>query len=57
MSLRLPLRALIREVHLLCDDRPWVFARTIIPISTLRGRERRLAQSVRSVRCCSPTRT
>jgi len=35
--------ALIREVHLLCDEQPWVFARTIIPVSTLRGRERRLA--------------
>ena len=35
--------ALIREVHLLCDERPWVFARTIIPVTTLTGRERRLA--------------
>ncbi len=35
--------ALIREVHLLCDERPWVFARTIIPVTTLRGRQRRLA--------------
>ena len=35
--------ALIREVHLLCDDRPWVFARTVIPLSTLRGARRRLA--------------
>lgn len=43
LHLRQPRRALIREVHLLCDDRPWVFARTVIPISTLRGRERRLA--------------
>lgn len=43
LHLRLPRRALIREVHLLCDDHPWVFARTVIPISTLRGRERRLA--------------
>jgi chorismate--pyruvate lyase len=43
LRLRQPRRALIREVHLLCDDRPWVFARTVIPISTLRGRERRLA--------------
>lgn len=35
--------ALIREVHLLCDERPWVFARTVIPISTLSGKQRRLA--------------
>ncbi|MFA7387304.1 MAG: chorismate lyase, partial [Thiohalobacteraceae bacterium] len=31
LALRGPRRALIREVHLLCDQRPWVFARTIIP--------------------------
>ncbi len=36
--------ALIREVHLLCAEQPWVFARTVIPLSTLRGPERRLAQ-------------
>ena len=35
--------ALIREVHLLCGDTPQVFARTVIPRSSLRGRERRLA--------------
>lgn len=35
--------ALTREVHLLCDDRPWVFARTVIPVTTLQGAERRLA--------------
>lgn len=35
--------ALIREVHLLCDDQPWVFARTVIPAKTLRGPLRRLA--------------
>ncbi|MFN2308276.1 MAG: chorismate lyase [Gammaproteobacteria bacterium] len=44
LGLRRPLYALIREVQLLCAGRPWVFARTIIPIGTLRGRERRLAQ-------------
>lgn len=43
LRLRLGRIALIREVHLLCDDRPWIFARTIIPVTTLRGRERRLA--------------
>src|SRR3569832_919313 len=35
-------RALIREVHLLCGDTPWVFARTVMPVSSLRGRRRRL---------------
>ena len=34
--------ALIREVHLLCDGQPWVFARTVIPLSSLRGKLRRL---------------
>jgi chorismate--pyruvate lyase len=35
--------ALVREVLLRCDDEPWVFARTVIPATTLRGRTRRLA--------------
>ena len=35
--------ALVREVFLLCDETPWVCARTIIPHSTLTGREKRLA--------------
>ena len=34
--------AWIREVCLLGDDSPWVLARTVIPISTLSGRGRRL---------------
>lgn len=37
-------RAVIREVHLLCGDTPWVFARTVIPVSTLRGPQRRLTR-------------
>lgn len=44
LGLRQGRLALIREVHLLCDDRPWVFARTVIPRSTLSGEQRRLAQ-------------
>jgi len=35
--------ALIREVHLLCDDHPLVYARTVIPVSTLTGAQKRLA--------------
>lgn len=31
-----------REVYLLCDEAPWVFARTLIPPGTLQGRCRRL---------------
>jgi len=35
--------ALLRQVYLFCDDRPVVYARTVIPISTLSGAERHLA--------------
>ena len=34
----------VREVHLLCDGRPWVFARTVIPRTTLTGTRRRLTR-------------
>lgn len=34
----------IREVHLLCDDEPAVFARTVIPQTTLRGELQKLTQ-------------
>ncbi len=36
--------ALVRQVHLLCGDIPWVFARTVIPLASLNGGLRRLAQ-------------
>ena len=32
----------VRQVRLLCDGDPWVFARTVIPVTTLRGSRRRL---------------
>ncbi len=32
----------VRQVQLLCDGEPWVFARTIIPASTLTGEQRKL---------------
>lgn len=35
--------ALIRHVHLMCGQQFWVFARTVIPMKTLRGAQRRLA--------------
>ena len=35
--------ALIREVFLYCDNEPWVFARTVIPRSTLTGKQKYLA--------------
>ena len=37
-------KMLIREVQLRCDHEAWVFARTLIPAATLRGRARRLAR-------------
>jgi chorismate--pyruvate lyase len=36
--------ALIREVELLCGGKPWVFARTIIPASSVSGGARRLTK-------------
>ena len=33
----------VRQVYLLCNEQPWVFARTVIPRTTLTGHERRLA--------------
>lgn len=36
--------AIIRQVQLLCDEEPRVYARTVIPVSSLRGRLRRLAR-------------
>lgn len=43
LGMRPRVRALVRHVHLLCGGEPWVFARTVIPPRTLRGRLRRLA--------------
>lgn len=37
-------RALVRQVLLLCDEVPWVYARTIIPASHLHGKTRRLGR-------------
>jgi chorismate--pyruvate lyase len=43
--LRLGLReaCLVREVELLCNDEPQVFARTLMPVSSLRGAARQLS--------------
>jgi chorismate--pyruvate lyase len=35
---------LVREVELLCDERPQVFARTLMPVTSLQGAARRLAR-------------
>ncbi len=44
LHLRLGAWAWTREVRLLCCDQPWVFARTLIPARTLRGRGLRLTR-------------
>jgi len=36
--------ALIREVQLRCDGQPWIFAHTVIPRRSLRGRSRYLGR-------------
>jgi len=36
--------ALVRQVRLLCAGQPWVFARTVIPVSSLKGGCRRLTR-------------
>ena len=33
--------ALVRQVLLCCDDQPLIYARTVIPVTTLRGARRR----------------
>lgn len=43
LGIRPQVQGLVRQVHLLCNERPWVFARTFIPLKTLHGKERRLA--------------
>ncbi len=35
--------ALVRQVRLLCDGEAWVFARTVVPLPSLRGGLRQLA--------------
>jgi len=51
--------ALVRQVELLCNNTPWVCARTIIPRSTLSGPLRKLAhlqsQSLGAILFASPT--
>ena len=44
LRLRPGARAWTREVQLFCGEQPWVFARTLIPAKTLRGRGRRLTR-------------
>ena len=44
LKLRFRSRAIIRQVLLYCDDKPWVYARTIIPMTSLRGPLRGVAK-------------
>lgn len=43
LGVRAEQQALIRQVLLFCGDIPWVFARTVIPLVTLSGSQRFLA--------------
>ena len=51
--------ALIRQVELLCDETPWVCARTVMPGATLSGPLRKLAhlksQSLGAILFASPS--
>jgi chorismate lyase len=42
LGLRYRSHAIIRQVILYCDDVPWVYARSVIPMTTLKGPLRRL---------------
>ncbi len=44
LRMRYRCQAMIRQVILYCDDRPWVYARTVIPVTSLRGRLRCLTR-------------
>jgi len=44
LGMRAPDWGFVREVQLLCDEVPWVFARTVIPRHTLTGPHRRLTR-------------
>jgi chorismate lyase len=43
LAVRAGMLSLVREVELQCDGLPWVFARTLVPASSLHGAARRLA--------------
>lgn len=43
LKIRANRHALVRQVYLYCDDTPCIFARTVIPSATLRGKEKQLA--------------
>ena len=43
MSLKYVRSALVRQVLLCCGDKPLVYARTVIPVTTIQGAQRRYA--------------
>lgn len=43
MSLKSVHSALVRQVLLCCDDEPLVYARSVIPVTTIQGAQRRYA--------------
>jgi len=36
-------QVIVREVHLLCGQTPWVYAHTLLPLASLKGHQQRLA--------------
>jgi chorismate lyase len=44
LGMRAGSSAFVREVLLLCDERPWIYARTVIPRTTLTGPRRHLTR-------------
>lgn len=44
LELRRGAVAWVRQVHLLCEGRPWVYARTVIPAATLQAGQRHLVR-------------
>jgi chorismate--pyruvate lyase len=43
LGMRYDGQAVVRQVQLLCNDSPWVYARTVIPATSMRGKLQRLA--------------
>lgn len=43
LGMRFGVQAIIRQVQLLCDDSNWIYARTVIPATSMHGKLQRLA--------------
>ncbi|MDH5765453.1 MAG: chorismate lyase, partial [Gammaproteobacteria bacterium] len=44
LGIRYRSQAIIRQVLLHCDDKPWVYARSVIPMTSLTGSLKRLSK-------------